>query len=159
MTLTKQTMVVLKRKYKGMLNKFMSTEDRFAVKRAEYDELLDKLMKAHTDLNAVYNKLKKEDDKFEDTDNAESMRNSVSSIEEKMKVVYNKINELNAKEKEYVAKIESAVALNEAAKICSSINSCSVGSSIGDIIKECDDLLNKLDAELDTLNFVSSLGK
>ncbi|MBD5398504.1 hypothetical protein HDR60_03285 [bacterium] len=151
MTLAKQTMVVLKRRYKGLLNKFTTVEDKFCIQYEEYNTLLKKLKQAHTDLLMVYNRLKDSDDKFSETENGKNIKSNIESLEKKMLSVYNKLKELKSKEKEYVAKIETAIALKEAASVTSSIPGCSISDNVGDIIKECDDMLYRLDAEMQTL--------
>lgn len=58
MNLAKKTITIMKSKYRRMLNKYMSVQDRFAVYYAEYDEAICKLLNAHTQCNEALVTLK-----------------------------------------------------------------------------------------------------
>lgn len=81
----------------------------------------------------------------------------IANIEAKTTELYQKKQEAEAREAEYVAKIEAAVAVNEAMRTLNGSKLNVNMSSISDIIGDCDKELNRLDAELKTLTFVDGL--
>lgn len=154
MTLTKKTITIMKSKYRRMLNRYMTVQDRFAVYYAEYDEAICKLLNAHTKCNETLSLLKG----VAGTEATQAtLITKIAQLETKTKELYAKKQDAEAKEAEYVAKIEAAVAVNETMRLLNGSKITADMDSIGDIIADCDKELNRLDAELKTLTFVDGL--
>lgn len=150
MKLMKATVTVLKSRYKKLLRKYMSTEDRFGLYYAEVDEAIGKLLDAHSALERALTLVKDDGQK-------DKLLERKKVVEERVTALYDKRKEAEAKETEYAAKIESAVAINEAYRACDVRLSKADQLAVTDVIADCEKELARLEAETKTLDFVAGL--
>ncbi len=141
-----ETMLVLKTKYRSMLKKILSTGDKFELALAQYDGQLEALVHAKGEIAAAKKRL----ESAGAADRAAIFDEKMSQLEQQAVELYKKRQEVASKKDEYVARIEAAVAMKEATKSLRSLSGMGV-LDIGDVCRECDAELARIEAETETL--------
>lgn len=133
-----KTVFMIKHTYAKALNRLMSTGDKFDFVLANIAETIQKLAKAHSaciTANMLEQKVK---------------------IEEKIKELYAKKNNIEEKRAEYTAKIAYLEAQRDAALLCAKVSN-TTNISVDSVISECDNYIKQLNAEIETAGFLSLL--
>lgn len=131
-----KTIFFIKKKYNKILKSLMSAEDKIDYTLDKISSSILKLGEARTTI------IKLNDDKF---------KSQLETIEKKIRELQDKHSELLAKKSEYLAKIKTLEVERDLLKSMSSLYSDNIDTSFSDI----EDEIKNLEAEIDTLNFLS----
>ena len=133
-----KSIFIIKNTYNKAINKLMSTNDKFDYALVNIAEGIQKLCKAHSACvraNMIEQQLK---------------------IEERIKQLYAKKEEIEKKRIEYVAKISYLEAQRDAMAACSKVGIGDLANVDG-VINECDNYIKQLEAEIKTNEFLMTL--
>lgn len=133
----KKTMFFIKKKYNKILNSLMSAEDKIDYTLEKISSSILKLGEARTTIIKL--------------DNYDKFKPQLEKIEEKIKELQTKHSELLVKKSEYVTKIKTLEVERDILKSMNSLYNDNIESDFSDI----EDDIKKLEAEIDTLNFLS----
>ena len=150
MTLFKKSKFLLKAKLDKAINNMMSLQDKFSIRLMEYDEAIVKLGEARTALLIA----KEKQLSINNQAGTELIAMKLAQVEERIKKLYSLKKELKSKEADYIARVEAATALRDASLLTVNVHGI---ESIDSFTHECDDMLMRIEKELDTAEFMSTL--
>jgi chromosome segregation ATPase len=131
-----KTIFLIKKKYNKILKSLMSAEDKIDYTLDQISSSILKLADARTSI------LKLKNDKF---------KPQLETIEKKIRELQDKHSDLLAKKSEYLAKIKALEVERDLLKTMNSLYGETIETNFSDI----EDEIKNLEAEIDTLNFLS----